>query len=188
MDQAANLREIVKLESDKSCHLKTAGQDGLLSGEQKPKVFTIASGKGGVGKTKIVVNLAIACQRLGKRVLIFDADLGLANIDIIFGLDPQYTIDDLISGKKDLRHLHAPEFRRTGILRIFQQARRKRFILRGLFAPAQHTRPQPCHSIDYYRCGQHPVGQHIVSDGDFLVHQCFTDTVINPLLVPADKN
>ncbi len=105
MDQAANLREIVKLESDKICHFKTAGQDSFLSGEQKPKVFTIASGKGGVGKTNIVVNLAIACQRLGKRVLIFDADLGLANIDIIFGLDPKYTVEDLISGQKDLSQI-----------------------------------------------------------------------------------
>lgn len=105
MDQAANLREIVKMESDKMCHLKTSDRDGLLSGDDRPKVFTIASGKGGVGKTNIVVNLAIACQRQGKRVLIFDADLGLANIDIIFGLDPQYTIEDLISGQRDLSQI-----------------------------------------------------------------------------------
>jgi flagellar biosynthesis protein FlhG len=105
MDQAANLREIIKMESDKICHLKKSDSDSLLSGQDRPKVFTIASGKGGVGKTNIVVNLAIACQRQGKRVLIFDADLGLANIDIIFGLDPQYTVEDLISGQKDLSQI-----------------------------------------------------------------------------------
>ncbi len=105
MDQAANLREIVKMESEKICHLNKDYKDSFLSGEEKPKVFTIASGKGGVGKTNIAVNLAIACQRQGKRVLIFDADLGLANIDIIFGLDPQYTIEDLISGQQDLSRI-----------------------------------------------------------------------------------
>ena len=105
MDQAANLREIIKMESDKICHLKKSDSDSLLSGQDRPKVFTIASGKGGVGKTNIVVNLAIACQRQGKRVLIFDADLGLANIDIIFGLDPQYTVEDLISGQRDLSQI-----------------------------------------------------------------------------------
>jgi flagellar biosynthesis protein FlhG len=105
MDQASNLREIVKLESDKICQLNRAYDDSFISGSEKPKVFTIASGKGGVGKTNIVVNLAIACQRLGKRVLIFDADLGLANIDIIFGLDPKYTIEELIAGKKDLSQI-----------------------------------------------------------------------------------
>jgi len=105
MDQAANLREIVKVESDKICHLNKTGSDSFLCGDNRPKVFTIASGKGGVGKTNIVVNLAIACQRQGRRVLIFDADLGLANIDIIFGLDPQYTIEDLVSGHKDLSQI-----------------------------------------------------------------------------------
>ena len=93
------------MQSDKICHLNQAGSDSFVSGEERTKVFTIASGKGGVGKTNIVVNLAIACQRQGKRVLIFDADLGLANIDIIFGLDPQYTIEDLISGQKDLSQI-----------------------------------------------------------------------------------
>jgi flagellar biosynthesis protein FlhG len=102
MDQATNLRKIVKLESDKIYQLRKPPEDGLASGINDPKVITIASGKGGVGKTNVVVNLAIACQRLGKKVLIFDADLGLANIDIIFGLDPKYTIEDIISGQKDL--------------------------------------------------------------------------------------
>jgi flagellar biosynthesis protein FlhG len=105
MDQAANLREIVKLESEKVASLQREGGDSFLSGSDKPKVFTIASGKGGVGKTNIVVNLAIACQRIGKRVLVFDADLGLANIDIIFGLNPEYTIEELIAGKKDLSQI-----------------------------------------------------------------------------------
>ena len=63
-------------------------------------MIAVTSGKGGVGKTNIVGNLAIAFQRMGKKVLIFDADLGLANIDIIFGIHPQYNIDGVIREKK----------------------------------------------------------------------------------------
>lgn len=67
-----------------------------------PRVISVTSGKGGVGKTNIVGNLAVAFRRLGKRVLILDGDLGLANIDIIFGLNPAYNIKHVISGEKDL--------------------------------------------------------------------------------------
>jgi flagellar biosynthesis protein FlhG len=67
-----------------------------------PRVISVTSGKGGVGKTNIVGNLAVALRRLGKRVLILDGDLGLANIDIIFGLNPAYNIKHVINGEKDL--------------------------------------------------------------------------------------
>ncbi len=67
-----------------------------------PRVFSITSGKGGVGKTNLVANLSLAFSRLGKRVLIFDGDLGLANIDIVFGVRPQFTIAHVISGEKEL--------------------------------------------------------------------------------------
>jgi flagellar biosynthesis protein FlhG len=105
MDQASSLREKMKLESVRMRNLRSKEGYGLMSGTEKPKVFAIASGKGGVGKTNIVVNLAIACQHLGKKVLVFDADLGLANIDIIFGLNPVYTIEELIVGHKDLSEI-----------------------------------------------------------------------------------
>jgi flagellar biosynthesis protein FlhG len=71
-------------------------------GSDFPRVVAVTSGKGGVGKTNIVSNLAIAFRRLGKRVLILDGDLGLANIDIIFGLKPVHNIRHVISGEKDL--------------------------------------------------------------------------------------
>jgi flagellar biosynthesis protein FlhG len=76
-----------------------------------PRVISVTSGKGGVGKTNIVGNLAIAIRRLGKRVLILDGDLGLANIDIILGLKPVYNIKHVISGHKDLAEviLEGPE-------------------------------------------------------------------------------
>jgi len=108
MDQAANLRKMVKLESYKMQRMQTGHEGVLPSAQNRPRVITIASGKGGVGKTNVVVNLAVACQRLGQKVLIFDADLGLANIDIIFGLDPKYTIEEIISGEKDLSQVIVP--------------------------------------------------------------------------------
>ena len=71
-------------------------------GHSAPRIIAVTSGKGGVGKTNIVGNLALAFARLGKKVLIFDADLGLANIDIIFGIHPKYNIGHVINGEKEL--------------------------------------------------------------------------------------
>lgn len=105
MDQATNLRNMVKAESGNIYRFQQKLPQGSVRGEGKPRVITIASGKGGVGKTNVVVNLAIACQRMGKKVLIFDADLGLANIDIIFGLNPIYNIEQVIAGEKDLAQI-----------------------------------------------------------------------------------
>jgi len=66
------------------------------------KVLSFTSGKGGVGKTHIVVNLAYALQSLGARVMLLDADLGLANIDVLLGLAPRFTIQHVLEGHKTL--------------------------------------------------------------------------------------
>ena len=105
MDQATNLRRIVKEESGKVHKLRV--KDGSFPQKNSPMVFAVTSGKGGVGKTNIVGNLAITYQRMRKRVLIFDADLGLANIDIIFGINPKYTIEEVIKGEKELSQIIA---------------------------------------------------------------------------------
>ena len=105
MDQATNLRKIVKEEAGKVHKLRT--KDELSPAQNSPMVFAVTSGKGGVGKTNIVGNLAITCQRMRKRVLIFDADLGLANIDIIYGINPKYTIEEVIKGEKELSQIIA---------------------------------------------------------------------------------
>jgi flagellar biosynthesis protein FlhG len=105
MDQATNLRKIVKKESGK-VHKLRAG-DTSSPRISSPMVFAVTSGKGGVGKTNIVGNLAITYQRMNKKVLIFDADLGLANIDIIFGINPKYTIEDVIKGERELSQIIA---------------------------------------------------------------------------------
>ncbi|TET51693.1 MAG: flagellar synthesis regulator FleN [Desulfobacteraceae bacterium] len=105
MDQATGLRRMVKGKSDKIYRLRRDNRSQSFSSQTKPRVIAITSGKGGVGKTNAVGNVAIACQRMGKKVLIFDADLGLANIDIIFGLNPKYTIAEVIKGEKGLSQI-----------------------------------------------------------------------------------
>lgn len=93
MDQAERLRNIIKKQDLQS--------DNKPSGERVAKVITVTSGKGGVGKSSLSVNLAIWLSRMGKRVVIFDADFGLANIEIMLGLHPKYNLADLMfRGKK----------------------------------------------------------------------------------------
>lgn len=69
------------------------------------KVLAVSSGKGGVGKTNVVANLALALARKGNRVLIFDADIGLNNIDILLGLAPKYHIGHVLNGEKSLKEI-----------------------------------------------------------------------------------
>jgi flagellar biosynthesis protein FlhG len=71
-------------------------------GRSPLKVFALTSGKGGVGKTNIAANLAVLAAKAGKRVLVIDADLGLANIEIIFGLKPRYHLGDLLEQRRTI--------------------------------------------------------------------------------------
>lgn len=72
------------------------------------RVISVTSGKGGVGKTNVVANLALALAREQQRVLVWDADLGLANIDILLGLKPEFNIHHLLEGKKSLSEIIIP--------------------------------------------------------------------------------
>ncbi len=69
------------------------------------RVLSVTSGKGGVGKTSVVSNLAVTLGKMGKKVLIIDADLGLANIDVVFGLAPQYNLNHFFSGQHSLTEI-----------------------------------------------------------------------------------
>lgn len=99
MDQAERLRNIIKK------------QDLQPDRERVAKVITVTSGKGGVGKTSLSVNLAIQLSRMGKRVVIFDADFGLANIEIMLGLRPKYNLADLMYRGKSIEDIitYGPE-------------------------------------------------------------------------------
>ncbi len=82
MDQADKLRNIIK-----------ASQ---VAAPNNARVITVTSGKGGVGKSNVAINLAVQFRTAGKRVLIFDADFGLANIEVMFGAIPKHSLADLI--------------------------------------------------------------------------------------------
>jgi flagellar biosynthesis protein FlhG len=102
MDQAEGLRKIINTCPGKKGPLPPSPNRGRNSLVHWPRVISVGSGKGGVGKTNVVANLALAFIRMGKRVLVFDADLGLANIDVLLGLTPQYTIQHLLNGEKSV--------------------------------------------------------------------------------------
>ena len=78
---------------------------------KKTRIITITSGKGGVGKSSVSVNLSLAMVKAGKKVLLFEADLGLANINILMGIIPKYNLYHLIRDQKKLEDIiiHTPE-------------------------------------------------------------------------------
>jgi len=85
MDQAAGLRRI---------------------GQKRPvRVIAVASGKGGVGKTNVSVNLAMALSSAGQKVMLLDADLGLGNIDVLLGIHPRYNLSNVLRGERSLEEI-----------------------------------------------------------------------------------
>lgn len=75
------------------------------NGKKGPEILAITSGKGGVGKTNLCVNMACVLRQLGKRVLIIDADIHLGNVDLLMGMRPDYTIADVLQGTKSLKDI-----------------------------------------------------------------------------------
>jgi flagellar biosynthesis protein FlhG len=79
-----------------------AGSAGAAAAQPLRHITAVTSGKGGVGKTFVAANLAAALARVGKRVLVLDADLGLANLDVALNLYPKITLHDVFTGKSTL--------------------------------------------------------------------------------------
>lgn len=105
-DQAEQLR-IAALQANYQQELKSCPKE---SGCQ---VIAVSSGKGGVGKTSLVLNLGLALSRQGYRVTLIDADLGLANLDVLLNLNPEFNINDVLRGRKTIE-----EITLTGLLNI----------------------------------------------------------------------
>jgi len=108
MDQATGLRSLVEdfMAEDKfTSHVPKGRVGPEPPSHGRIRVISVTSGKGGVGKTSVVANLAQALCRLNQRVLVLDADLGLANLDVMLGLNPRFTIDHLLRGEKRLEEI-----------------------------------------------------------------------------------
>jgi flagellar biosynthesis protein FlhG len=102
VDQATTLRQIA--ENKKNALHKSANRENA-SHSRQICVISITSGKGGVGKTNIAANLAFLLAETKKKTLIFDADCGLANIDLILGLTPKYNLYHVLKGEKTLKEV-----------------------------------------------------------------------------------
>jgi len=97
-DQADTLRQMARQNRKDTAPKPTAAdEDG--SGI---RVISVTSGKGGVGKSNVVSNLAMALSAQGKQVLIIDADLGLGNLDVLLGLSPAYNLNNVLNGEKSI--------------------------------------------------------------------------------------
>jgi len=101
-DQADTLRQMAR-EAKK--HHQAENAQGEFCDQQGIRVISVTSGKGGVGKSNVVSNLAIALSAQGKKVLLIDADLGLGNLDVLLGLSPVYNLNHVLNGEKGLTEI-----------------------------------------------------------------------------------
>lgn len=106
MDQAGMLRTMARKSGKPGPDGGNGGKTGSGRLEKNEKSFTqviaVTSGKGGVGKTNVVANLGYALTKLDKRVLILDADMGLANLDVLLGLTPKYNLQHVLTGERPI--------------------------------------------------------------------------------------
>ncbi len=97
MNQATTLQKMMDRADSKAKAKRPKSATGA-----SPRVICITSGKGGVGKTNIVTNLAYALAKQGRKVLVLDADLNLANVDVLLGITPRYNLHHVLLGEKSL--------------------------------------------------------------------------------------
>lgn len=98
IDQADKLREM-------ALNVKKEIETEMTGKFQKTRVIVVSSGKGGVGKSTIALNISLTLCSIGKKVVLMDADMGMANIDIMLGIVPKYNIYHIIQGKKSIKDI-----------------------------------------------------------------------------------
>jgi len=120
-----------------------------MSKPRPVKVIAVTGGKGGIGKSNVAVNLSVALAKSGRRVMLMDADLGLANIDVLLGLSPRYNLSHVVNGDVSLEEIlvEGPE----GILIVPASSGMKRM---AELSPAEnmgliHAFSELSHDIDY---------------------------------------
>ncbi len=110
IDQTPNLRRLARSTNEGSLPFTGTAEEAMersmeteenvAQETRKTRIISITSGKGGVGKTMVSVNLAISMARAGKKVLLFDGDLGLANVNVLLGIIPEFNIYEVMRGKR----------------------------------------------------------------------------------------
>lgn len=94
VDQAQALRNLVR-----------NYQEAETPVNRSTRILTVTSGKGGVGKSNFSLNFALSLQSLGKKVLVFDADMGMANIDVLMGVNSRLNLYHLLKGEKEIQDI-----------------------------------------------------------------------------------
>jgi flagellar biosynthesis protein FlhG len=102
-DQAQQLRDIIRQNSAQD--KQKAEQPVEAPKVKKTRIITVTSGKGGVGKTNMSVNMAIAYARMGKKVVVMDADLGLANVNVMLNIIPRFTLFHVMRKQKSMKEI-----------------------------------------------------------------------------------
>lgn len=118
-DQAAKLRAMVARSAREDARLAAAltlEPTATVPARPPCRTIVVTSGKGGVGKTNISVNLALAFARRRVRTILFDADLGMANVDVILGVSPPHSLADVIRGEKRMEEVLFPIEERLSVV------------------------------------------------------------------------
>ena len=98
-DQAEKLREMMRNKNNGS------GESPKTKEAKKTRIITVTSGKGGVGKTNVSINLALAYARTGRKVIVMDADLGLANVNVMLNMIPKFNLYHVIRKQKTMKEI-----------------------------------------------------------------------------------
>ncbi len=105
MKKINSSNKVISLSQRISDEKRKDTEDNYTNSKSNTNIIAVSSGKGGVGKSNIVANLGLTLCRMGKRVLVLDADFGLGNLDVLLGLVPKYDISHVLMGTKSIQEI-----------------------------------------------------------------------------------